>query len=73
MVTHHRKAENIQPKNPGQFFEAVANPLLPVRIVPSRSLVLPAQIRPPHATVDQVKYQQFPFGLFVQEIGIGRS
>ena len=56
VVTHDRKAEHINSKNPCQYFQSIANPLFAMRIVPASFFIPPAQIRSTHAAIHQMKH-----------------
>jgi len=55
VIAHHRKTQHIDRKNPCQDFQSFANPLFPMRKVSARLPILPAQKRPAHAAIDQMK------------------
>ena len=59
MVAHHLKPENIDPKDPGQFLQSLANPFLAVRIVLARESMLAAQKFPVDTPIDQEKHLRF--------------
>ena len=53
--TEHRKAEDIQSEDPGQFFQPFSDPLFPMRVISSGSAIFPTEKRATHAPVDQMK------------------
>jgi hypothetical protein len=55
MIAEHRKAEDIQSKDPGQFFQPFSDPLFPMRVISSGSAIFPTEKRATHAPVDQMK------------------
>jgi hypothetical protein len=55
LVTHHRKSQDFQTKDPGQFFQAVSNPLFAVGIVLAGPLFPTTQIRSSHTTIDEME------------------
>jgi hypothetical protein len=59
VIAHHRKSQHINAKDPGQFFQSLADPFLAVRVILAGSPVLSAQVRSPNAPVNQMKRLDF--------------
>jgi hypothetical protein len=59
VVAHDGIAEDINPKDPGEFFESVADPFFPVGIVFARPPVLATEVGAPDTPIDEMKYLHF--------------
>jgi hypothetical protein len=62
MVGHEGIAERFNGENAGQFFQATADPITAMGIVPSGPAIPPAQMIATHAATDSVKHLNVGFG-----------
>ena len=51
-VTHHRIAQNFNPHDSRQKFQPLTDEFPPVFVISAGQRILPAEIRPPHASID---------------------